>query len=105
METAVEIARSCNLIDYKKMIELNFVTTDFESLKSRLDNEIKYLQIKDLWKHHEDLAIIVDGLSLQMIFTDRKVTHDFFSLCRASSSVVCCRLSPKQKSDIVEHYI
>ena len=40
-----------------------------------------------------------------MIFTDKKVTQDFFSLCRSSSSVVCCRLSPKQKSDIVEHYI
>jgi len=48
---------------------------------------------------------VVDGSTLEVIFEDELVTSQFFELCKASKSVVCCRVSPKQKSDIVEHYM
>lgn len=66
---------------------------------------MRYLELKTLFKEKEVISVVVDGSTLDLIFTDQVVTTQFFELCRASKSVVCCRVSPKQKSDIVEHYM
>lgn len=104
METAIEIAKSCNLFD-DSMTELLFAYDSLELLQQTLDSELKYLELKELFDEKEDISVVVDGNTLQLIFKDPKVTNNFFKLCRASKSVVCCRVSPKQKSDIVDNYM
>ena len=104
METAIEIAKSCNLFD-KSMTELLFSFDSMELINQTLDSELKYLELKELFDEKETIAVVVDGTTLQLIFKDAKVTDNFFKLCRASKSVVCCRVSPKQKSDIVDNYM
>lgn len=104
METAIEIAKSCNLFD-DKMTELMFSFNSLDLITQTLDSELKYLELKELFDEDETIAIVVDGSTLQIIFQDPKVTDNFFKLCRASKSVVCCRVSPKQKSDIVDNYM
>jgi phospholipid-transporting ATPase len=104
METAIEIAKSCNLFD-ESMTELLFAFDSIEMIKQTLDSEIKYLELKELFNENELISVVVDGTTLQIIFKDPQVTENFFKLCRASKSVVCCRVSPKQKSDIVENYM
>ena len=104
METAIEIAKSCNLFD-NTMTELMFSFDSPDLITQTLDSELKYLELKELFNEDETIAVVVDGSTLQLIFQDAKVTDNFFKLCRASKSVVCCRVSPKQKSDIVDNYM
>lgn len=104
METAIEIAKSCNLFD-SSMTELLFAFDNLEMINQTLDSELKYLELKELFEEEETISVVVDGSTLLLIFTDPKVTDNFFKLCRASKSVVCCRVSPKQKSDIVDNYM
>ena len=104
METAIEIARSCALFD-QGMTELLFSFDDMISITQKLDSEIRYLELKNLFNEKEQISVVVDGSTLEIIFTDGLVTSQFFELCKSSQSVVCCRVSPKQKSDIVEHYM
>lgn len=105
LETALEIARSCALIDGRNTVEISMVADDRETLRQRIDAELKYMALKEMVAEDERVAIIVNGVTLQLIFQSASVTRDFFSLCRQSRCVVCCQLSPKQKSDIVEHYM
>ena len=104
METAIEIARSCNLFE-QGMTELLFSFTDMLSITQKLDSEMRYLELKQLFNEDENVSVVVDGGTLEIIFSDEVVSAQFFKLCRASKAVVCCRVSPKQKSDIVEHYM
>jgi phospholipid-transporting ATPase len=104
METAIEIAKSCNLFD-SSMTELLFSFDSLEMINQTLDSELKYLELKELFEEEETISVVVDGTTLQLIFSDPQVTENFFRLCRASKSVVCCRVSPKQKSDIVDNYM
>lgn len=85
--------------------ELLFSYDNLDAIKQTLDSELKYLELKELFNETEIISVIVDGSTLQLIFKDAKVTDNFFKLCRSSKSVVCCRVSPKQKSDIVENYM
>ena len=49
-----------------------------------------------------NISLIVDGISLENILSDETLRKMFFLLGIISKSVICCRVSPKQKSDIVK---
>jgi len=44
---------------------------------------------------------VIDGPTLAMVFASELLSDRFFRLGLLASSVVCCRVSPKQKADIV----
>jgi len=46
-------------------------------------------------------VVAIEGKTLNLIFEDRDLEDRFFHICLVSKSVVCCRVSPKQKADIV----
>ncbi len=73
METAIEIARSCNLFDWG-MTELLFSFSDMLSITQKLDSEMRYLQLKLLFEEDENISVVVDGPTLEIIFTDKLVT-------------------------------
>ena len=47
------------------------------------------------------LCIIIDGPTLAFVLAEDDLSNAFFRLCLLASSVICCRVSPKQKADIV----
>lgn len=50
---------------------------------------------------HAKMSIVIDGSTLTMVLDDEPLSLRFFNFgCRANS-VICCRVSPKQKSDVV----
>jgi len=49
---------------------------------------------------HENLALIIDGNSLTYALSDN-VKDEWLELARQCKAVICCRVSPKQKADIV----
>ena len=47
------------------------------------------------------LAVIIDGPTLSFALADEELAQAFFLLGMMAASVICCRVSPKQKADVV----
>eukprot|EP00672_Neobodo_designis_P006483 CAMPEP_0174878644 /NCGR_PEP_ID=MMETSP1114-20130205/82861_1 /TAXON_ID=312471 /ORGANISM="Neobodo designis, Strain CCAP 1951/1" /LENGTH=2292 /DNA_ID=CAMNT_0016114033 /DNA_START=739 /DNA_END=7617 /DNA_ORIENTATION=- len=94
METAINIGYACALLhDNMQKIQLDSTMRT----KDLLEN----LVFKDD-DGGLDRGIIVDGDSLTRIFNDEELKHKFVDATATCTSVVCCRVSPKQKADVVE---
>ncbi|OMJ91299.1 hypothetical protein SteCoe_6191 [Stentor coeruleus] len=109
-ETAIEIAKSCNLInDQTELIKL------FETSQNEINNRLQSLENKfslleksftDLEKIKNSLAtplsIAINGSTLAFIKGNQKLMSIFFRLGFIASTCICCRMSPSQKSDVVQ---
>ena len=97
-ETAINIGHSCRLLSQGMgLIILNTETLDEtrEQLTNRL-NEFKTPPVRE-----NDTALIIDGKTLIYALTP-DLRKDFLDLCVECKSVICCRVSPSQKAEIVE---
>jgi magnesium-transporting ATPase (P-type) len=47
------------------------------------------------------LYLIIDGKNLSYIIADEALSDKFFQIGVLANSVICCRVSPKQKSQVV----
>ena len=117
-DTAEEIAKSCKLINENMFIL--YLLNDEVSAKEKLNINIEkyglkheghqtdevldleYITKKIRKKEGKDLSIIVDGVTLEVILSDEELSYSFFKISIAAKSVVCCRVSPKQKSKVVQ---
>lgn len=103
-ETAINIAWACQLIDHSmKRVILTGAT-----LKSKTDLLAALRAV-----HHEkdeNYALIVDGVALKLVLRDADsptewdadCEKEFVSVASQCGAVVCCRVSPKQKADVVK---
>ena len=48
------------------------------------------------------IAIVIDGSTLSFITADANLKNYFFRLGIFANSCICCRVSPKQKADVVK---
>ena len=58
----------------------------------------------DAWRADDvppSFSVIIRGGTLAKVLDDDKATMRFTALCLAASTVVCCRVTPKQKARIV----
>lgn len=96
LETAENIAYSCRLIqpDFYKLY-----LTDGSQLSSSLSEFSRVLKLK---ASTDKYSFIAEGKALLELANDKELGRSYleevFSKC---SSVICCRMSPKQKGDIV----
>ena len=109
-ETAIEIAKSCKVIQENMQI-LVLSTNDFEVLNKTFDAQIEAhnLQIDkrvQSLKNYEqqNMVVAIDGNTLNLVLEDPELEQKFFYVSLVAKSVVCCRVSPKQKADIVGLY-
>ena len=117
VDTAIEISKSCNLINDNMF--LIFLIDDGESIENKLkrlkndykipDNkENKNINLDEIGQKirrkqgGKDLSIIVDGITLEEILISENLSLLFFNLSIAAKSVLCCRMNPSQKSKIVK---
>jgi len=49
----------------------------------------------------KDYAIVVDGVTLTLIINDKFLSRRFFDIGIKAKSVICCRVSPLQKAEVV----
>ena len=104
-QTAVEIAKSCNLIqESMAIVKLSSYsceqfqrTLEASMHKFSLDNYSLH-QIQNL-KNTEKVALVIDGNSLVWALEDKT---RFLKLCLFSSSCIICRVSPAQKMLVVQ---
>ena len=53
------------------------------------------------YREGETMAIVVDGHTLIWVLEEQTTGKRFFEFGCKANSVVCCRVSPKQKADVV----
>lgn len=120
METAINIGYACNLLQHnmsKHVIRLEDNSTlRAEALKggkhfnevcaSFVSEQIKAgeaaLDAAIARKEEKSHAIIIDGMSLGLVFSDNNLKQRFLTLALQCDSVICCRVSPKQKALVTE---
>jgi magnesium-transporting ATPase (P-type) len=52
-------------------------------------------------KEKKKRGLIVEGTFLSVIFEDPNLKSYFLSLSKTCEAVICCRVSPSQKADVV----
>ena len=115
-DIAEEIAKSCKLIN-ENMFTFYFYKEEGITSEEKLNNKIleyeidvenEELNIDDIAKKirqknkNKDMSIIIDGMSLADILSSKPLKKKFFFMAQAAKSVVCCRVSPKQKAKVVQ---
>lgn len=108
-ETAIEIAKSCNLIQ----LDMDLIILSSASLleiKQKLyqcDQNFS-LQVSDFEALSRKrkllsngLSIVINGSSLSYVLSDQILKELFFKLGFLSTSCICCRVSPLQKMEVV----
>ncbi|RXG58015.1 putative phospholipid-transporting ATPase IF [Armadillidium vulgare] len=95
VETAVNIAYLCGL--FKRFMTLIYLVhfDGVEGAKMKLEESEKELEKEDT-----HFGLVVDGASLMLLMENFK--KEFYRLCKKCSAVVCCRMSPRQKAEIVQ---
>jgi len=102
VETAVNISFSCKLLTKVSIIR----TVD------AMDSEEVYNQISKIAEEVESFkgiphklkrfALVITGDALLKATKHKKITEPLIKVCRVATMVVACRVSPKQKAEIVK---
>lgn len=108
-ETALNISKTCRLIEevgHNQIDITSKVCSTAGQIEEILDiainkfelntiNEIKQRKLIDRY------YLIIDGASLFYVLKDNVLKVKFFKVGLICRSVICCRVSPKQKSEVV----
>ncbi|KAF6157220.1 hypothetical protein GIB67_041681 [Kingdonia uniflora] len=107
METAINIGYACSLLRQgMKRICITTMNTDMtpaqdvktvviENILMQLTNASQMIKLEK--DPHAAFALIIDGKTLSHAL-EPEMKHQFLNLAVICSSVICCRVSPKQKA-------
>ncbi|TMW63660.1 hypothetical protein Poli38472_002601 [Pythium oligandrum] len=108
-ETAINIGFACQLLnnDMERLV----INPDTYPTSSKL-YDLLFYRCKELRAIRKDGAsesarqqsIIIDGRSLAMVFSHRVLCDLFLEVSQYCAAVICCRVSPKQKAQVVRLY-
>lgn len=80
--------------------ELNRLMSQFRNIDSPNIKDIEVFRNENL-QQNQRLSLVIDGPTLAFLLGNETLSYKFFRLGLLASSVVCCRVSPKQKADVV----
>ncbi|XP_071524066.1 probable phospholipid-transporting ATPase IA [Panulirus ornatus] len=97
-ETAINIGHSCHLLNQgMPLIILN--TESLDETRDAINRHV--VEFGEQLKRENEAALIIDGKTLIYALTP-DLRKDFLDLCISCKSVICCRVSPSQKAEVVE---
>ncbi|XP_069468899.1 phospholipid-transporting ATPase IG isoform X2 [Ambystoma mexicanum] len=123
METAKSTCYACRLFQNNtELLELTLKTTDGgERREDRLHELLleyhkKLVQdvpkfkgsMKRSWSINQEYGLIIDGFTLSLILnstlnsSSSNYKHIFLQICQKCTAVLCCRMAPLQKAQIVK---
>ncbi|XP_017214606.1 phospholipid-transporting ATPase VB [Danio rerio] len=116
-ETAVNIAYSCKLLDHEDLV-FTFTTNKKSVCKMRLEDTLS--EVRRTWGGlgldpqfrgynstftgplmEPSIGLVIDGPTLNMALSEDLV-EQFVELCKHCRAVLCCRVTPLQKSSVVK---
>lgn len=97
IENSLEVAKMCNLISQERCIYFTLRNVQsFQEFAENIKNNI------DSIKQDPNYCLIIDGKTLAYFDNlEEKEKINFIEIFSSSSSAICCRLTPKQKSQMV----
>jgi len=110
VETAISIAYSCNLFN-NDMEVLEFREADFVRGKESGWDKLKVIKAKhhdlDQMNHtmgmmdgYTNVGMVIEGGALAVCLRP-ELQDEFMALCKECRALVCCRVSPMQKAQVV----
>ncbi|XP_011147938.1 probable phospholipid-transporting ATPase IA isoform X5 [Harpegnathos saltator] len=97
-ETAINIGYSCKLITHGMPL---YIINESSLDKTREVIIQRCLDFGIDLKCQNDIALIIDGSTLDFALSC-DIRMDFLELCSACKVVICCRVSPIQKAEVVD---
>lgn len=124
-ETAIEIGKSCKMVlTPNEMLQIDLAnvgdTIDTKDqiirkldewfFKFYTDKELEEIEKKAMYTDKnlkkesitKKMYVVIDGLNLVHILDDEVLKRKFFRVGLLANSVICCRVSPKQKAEVVK---
>ncbi|GLU14341.1 hypothetical protein SLE2022_309170 [Rubroshorea leprosula] len=101
METAINIGFACSLLRQgMKQVCISAMNSEAneavkENILNQITNASQMIQLEE--DPHAAFALIIDGKSLTFALED-DIKQQFLELAVECASVICCRVSPKQKA-------
>ncbi len=83
-------------------IKKGTATSKRQSLMKKREKPQENTDFKDI--KQENVVIVAEGATLAVILGNRGLEEMFFQMGLSARSVICCRVSPKQKADVVSLY-
>ncbi|EFA81830.1 hypothetical protein PPL_05062 [Heterostelium album PN500] len=104
-ETAINIGISCCLLDPEEDNYLILNETNILELQMKLELNLKQ-QLENIPQVNNNnsnniRSIIIDGNTLSLLIGNKNLEDSFYKLANNVKSVVCCRFTPFQKSEVV----
>ncbi|XP_072567472.1 phospholipid-transporting ATPase IB isoform X3 [Paramormyrops kingsleyae] len=97
-ETAVNIGYSCRLVSHG----MSLIIVNEDSLDATRETLLGHCaSLGDSLGQENELALIIDGQTLKYALSF-EVRQSFLDLALSCKAVICCRVSPLQKSEIVD---
>lgn len=98
LETAENVGKSCQLISSDMSI-MRLSSTD-------LTQVIKYMdECVDIYKlcvaNNRKKAFLIEGDALNIVTSSADLKEKFIHISKNCEAVICCRVTPKQKADVV----
>lgn len=106
LETAVNIGKTCSLLNESMVVE-KCPATDFMSTLETLKKILKKIEsVRDL----QESGLVIDGAAIEFIInsppgyekSQQEIMGIFLKLSELCKTVICCRVTPGQKKDIVK---
>ncbi|CCG81132.2 Phospholipid-translocating P-type ATPase domain-containing protein [Taphrina deformans PYCC 5710] len=116
VETAINIGFSCNLLDNNmNVVRFQVPGNKQDDVEALLDINLQKFgmtgsveELKLAMKNHDPPAathaLVIDGEALKLVLkgNDGNTQRKFLLLCKQMKSVLCCRVSPAQKAEVVK---
>ena len=94
------VSESISQISFKNEQSKSFIATKYQIVKENLEALEGDIKIKSIQSINQSL--VIDGLTLSFVLSDLQATKYFIIFSSLCKTVICCRTTPIQKSEIVK---
>lgn len=100
LETAENIAKSCALIQKDFSILHLYSQPTSEKMKDKMIELYEIIKMNN--STNQKKGLLVEGSSITQIFAEEILKDIFLDIIENCETVICCRVSPKQKAQVVK---
>jgi len=97
LETAENIGYSCKLLKSDMTVWKMQTMKDVEEVCS----DVRVAENTHMMQQHVKRGLLVEASALTMILANVMLKKNFIKIAKTCEAVICCRVSPRQKADVV----